>query len=201
VAHDHRAELGAWARRRVVYGSSAALLSLRHPGRLAPAVLTPWSMAFWGLVALGRQKPAVLPLLIGAWGVRGAIGPVPSRHELTMRVIGTGILGSGRTLANAVTRAWLPLVAASALRTRGARRVLVAAWLLPSSEEWLARDPELDPIRYAAMRLLDDSLNCLGLWLGCARDRTLGPVLPRVLLRRADGRSGNAQGIPTPDHQ
>ena len=39
---------------RVAYGSSAAALSPRHPGALAPVRISGWSGAAWALLAAGR---------------------------------------------------------------------------------------------------------------------------------------------------
>jgi hypothetical protein len=68
-------------------------------------------------------------------------------------------------VAQAVTRAWLPLVGVAALRSRTARRVLAASLVVRG------RPP---------LRLLDDAAYCAGVWTGCWRARTLAPLRPRL---------------------
>ncbi|MFD0905413.1 mycofactocin biosynthesis glycosyltransferase MftF, partial [Actinomadura sediminis] len=54
VAHTARLRPVDWARRRHEYGTSAADLARRHPGRLAPARPSMWNLAVLGLLARGR---------------------------------------------------------------------------------------------------------------------------------------------------
>ncbi|MBF6096422.1 glycosyltransferase family 2 protein, partial [Nocardia cyriacigeorgica] len=55
VTHRPRATLGSWLRQRYDYGTSAAPLARRHPGRLACARVSAWHALSWGalVVALG----------------------------------------------------------------------------------------------------------------------------------------------------
>ena len=53
VGHDHRTELRDWFGRKSFYGSSAAPLALRHPGKTAPLVLSGWTLLVWILLAMG----------------------------------------------------------------------------------------------------------------------------------------------------
>ena len=64
VAHDHRTSLRSWLRRRADYGTSAAALAARHPLRLAPAIVSPWSAAAWSLL-LGRHWRSALAVVGG----------------------------------------------------------------------------------------------------------------------------------------
>jgi mycofactocin glycosyltransferase len=58
------------------------------------------------------------------------------------------------------------------------RLPLAALVLAPPLLDWLDRRPPLDPARYVAARLLDDLGYSLGVWQGCARHRTVRPLLP-----------------------
>jgi mycofactocin system glycosyltransferase len=178
VAHDHRTSLRSWLRRRADYGTSAAALAARHPRRLAPAIVSPWSAAAWSLL-LGRRWRSALAVVGGATCLtRFQLGGVPGRDVVAVRVVTGGTAGAGRLLAEAVTRAWLPFVLAALPRSTLARRVLLAAWLLPAATDWWRRRPALDPARYAIARLLDDAAYCAGLWQGCVRMRVAGPLIP-----------------------
>ena len=53
VAHDHRTQLREWFTRKAFYGSSAAPLSVRHPGKTAPLVISGWTLLVWILLAMG----------------------------------------------------------------------------------------------------------------------------------------------------
>jgi mycofactocin system glycosyltransferase len=55
VAHEHRDAVGAWLGRKAFYGTGAAPLALRHPRRVPPVALAPWTAATVVLVALQRR--------------------------------------------------------------------------------------------------------------------------------------------------
>jgi len=75
-----------------------------------------------------------------------------------------------------------------AIAVRRLRLPLAALVLAPPLLDWLDRRPPLDPARYAAARLLDDAAYSLGVWQGCARRRTIAPLLPVLRTRRLGGR-------------
>jgi len=54
VRHEVRDGLRRWLRQRFDYGTSAAALDARHPGQVAPVVMSGWSLTVWGLVAAGH---------------------------------------------------------------------------------------------------------------------------------------------------
>ncbi|MDO9455531.1 mycofactocin biosynthesis glycosyltransferase MftF, partial [Nocardioides sp.] len=55
VRHDHRTRLGAWLGRKAFYGTSAAPLAARHPGAVAPLVVTPWTVV-WSVALLAQRR-------------------------------------------------------------------------------------------------------------------------------------------------
>ena len=57
-------------------------------------------------------------------------------------------------------------------------RSLAACALVPAGLDWWERRPALDPIRYGALRVLDDAAYCAGLWVGCLVEGTVAPLLP-----------------------
>ncbi|MFF5986867.1 mycofactocin biosynthesis glycosyltransferase MftF [Prauserella flavalba] len=168
VTHEPRAALRPWLRQRFEYGTSAAPLSRRHPGKLSPARLSAWSAAAWALLALGRPWLA-LALAAGSTALlprklRGRGVPVPE----SLRLAALGHLGAGRLLAEATRRAWWP----AALLTRRGRRVLLAA-LVPCAAEALGHSPA-----WLALRIADDLAYGAGVWTGSLRERTPAPLLP-----------------------
>ena len=56
VAHDHRTELRDWLARKAFYGGSAAPLSVRHPDKTAPVVISGWALMVWILMAVGTSS-------------------------------------------------------------------------------------------------------------------------------------------------
>ena len=55
VAHDHRTELRDWVARKAFYGGSAAPLSVRHPDKIAPLMISGWALTAWILMAFGSS--------------------------------------------------------------------------------------------------------------------------------------------------
>ena len=181
VAHSHRTQLGQVLKRRAAYGSSAAVLTHRHPGRVTPLAVSGWSAMAWVLVALGGPVGAVAGVGVGV--VTSALLP----RKLTMlaqprwvawRLAGRGHLGAGRLIGSAVWRAWLPVAVIVALGSRRARLAVAAAGVLPALAEWHTTQPGLDPVRYSALRMADDAAYCVGVWQGCWRQRSAAALVP-----------------------
>jgi mycofactocin system glycosyltransferase len=179
--HDARPDLARFLRRRVDYGTSAAALHRRHPGDVAPIGVSPWSVAVWGSVLAGRLVAAagLAAATIGrlAWRLRGRVG---SPARVAWIVAGRGHGGAARILASAIARTWLPAALVAMVASRRARGPLAAFLLVAPVVEWLERRPPLDPATYTALHLLDDAAYCCGVWIGCARHRTAGPLVPRL---------------------
>jgi mycofactocin system glycosyltransferase len=167
----------ALLRRRRSYGTSAAALSTKHPGRLAPAVLRPWPTAAAALLVARRPLPAlVATALQGAvWAHRVGQHGVPRASALLWsgRVVTETLVGIGRA---ATTLAAPALIAA--LCSRRSRYAALTLISLPALEQWVQRRPELDPVRWTVACFADDVAYGLGVWSGCLRERTAGPLLP-----------------------
>jgi mycofactocin system glycosyltransferase len=172
VHHAARPTWRAWWRQRVGYGSSAAPLALRHPGALAPLRMSGWSLATWLLGALGH------PIAGGAVGLGSAAALVPKLPDVptgtAFRLAAVGNARAGEQIAAAVRRAWWPLVALAALRSRTARRLLLGSVIAAGH-----------PLRVA-----DDVAYSVGLWRGVAHRRTLGPLIPDIVAWPGRGAGG-----------
>lgn len=162
VHHAIRPDRAAWIRQRVGYGSSAAALARRHPGALAPLRMSGWSIGSWALAAIGR------PVLGSAVGIGSAAALVRKLPDLpaamTIRLAGLGNLHAGNQIAAAIRRVWWPMLALAAVRSRAARRLLVASLIA-------ARHP---------LTLADDVAYSLGVWKGIWTERTLAPLIPEI---------------------
>lgn len=162
VVHAPRADWLAWARQRVGYGSSTAPLARRHPGALAPIRMSGWSVATW-VVGIG-----VHPLLGASIGATSAaalvrkLDTVPPREAFRLAWLGN--VHAGAQLADAIRRVWWPILTIASLRSRFARRVLLAAALA-------SRSPT---------KLVDDLAFSLGVWRGMIAERTMEPLVPEI---------------------
>lgn len=172
VWHEPRVSLRSWLRQRFDYGTSAAALAARHPGRLSPARVSRWSAAAWLLVILGHP-------LAGAALATGSASLLPRKlHDRgvpapqALALAGRGHLAAGRALADATRRTWWPL----ALLTRRGRLTLLAS----AAAGLLATRQHNRHARTAALRIADDLAYGAGVWAGCIRHRSLAPLLPTL---------------------
>lgn len=163
VDHAPRPDWRAWRRQRVGYGSSAGPLARRHPGRLPPLRTSGWSLGAWLLAVLGQ------PVAAAAVGIGSAVALVPKLPDVppaaAFRIAAIGNARAGEHIARAVRRAWLPLVALLAIRSRSARVVLVVSLLE-------ARHPIV---------VADDAAYCAGVWRGMFAARTVDPIVPDIV--------------------
>ena len=204
MPHQHRVRLGAWFARRKDYGTSAAVLELRHPGAVRPLYLSGWTALAWLAAAAGW--PAAGAALTGTGiallarrlaRLTGEDWPRPAARtawQLATRLAGGGTLAAGRPLGSAISRTWWPLALPAAVAVRRLRLPLAALVLAPPLLVWLDRRPPLDPARYVAARLLDDVGYSLGVWQGCAGRRTIRPLLPRLGSPYADSPRAKSAG-------
>jgi len=187
VAHREPASWSGALARRVRYGTSAAPLAQRHPGRLAPVELRPWPTAAAISLLAGRPRLAALIVAGSALSLARRVRPlgIPPWHALRWSAEGTGwtVIGLGR----ASTMLAAPALVALATRRRGARCAAALA-LLPAVVDWVRRRPDLDIPRWVAASLADDMAYGTGVWLGCLRSDSFGPLLP-ALARTPGGRA------------
>jgi mycofactocin glycosyltransferase len=181
VEHPHRVRTGAWLAQRVAYGSSAAALARRHPGRLRHLVVPAWAPAPWLLAIAGRPRTALLAVAVSTAVVAVRLPDVPGARRQMLGVAAGAQLRVGRQALDSVWRAYPPVVLATVARSRRARRLAPAALAVSIAADWLARRPRLDPIRFGALRAADDLAYATGVWLGCLRARTVGPLIPALV--------------------
>lgn len=184
VLHPHRRKLGGWLSQRASYGASAQALAKRHPGRLSHLSVSPQLTAPWILAAAGyRRTAALLAAAATARLAAGLDGRNRPRFKLAARSV-QAQLGTPGQLERAVRRAYLPVVVTAALRYRRMASAVVVCVLACGLADWARRRPRLGPATYVALCLLDDAAYTAGLWYGCLRHRTLGPLVPQLRLAR-----------------
>jgi hypothetical protein len=195
VEHPLRSTLRAWLAQRAAYGSSAGPLARRHPGRMRHVVVPRSALLPWELVLAGRPRLALAAAALETLRAAAAAPPPasppgataerpparPRAAELRRRREFAGLAlerraRTARQIADAAWRAHAPAL----LPSRRGRRVLAAALLAGVAADWIERRPALDPVRFGALRAADDLAYASGVWAGCARARTLAPLVPQI---------------------
>ncbi|MEW2359420.1 mycofactocin biosynthesis glycosyltransferase MftF [Spirillospora sp. NPDC029432] len=187
VAHTPRLRPADWARRRHQYGTSAADLARRHPGRLAPARPSLWNLAVLALLARGRPVPAAACAGIAAALLARRLSRLPADWSLAVALVGKGAAADAAALGHALRREWWPvglLALAAAPRSRAARAAALAM-LAPIALEWLRERPAVGPASYTVLRLAEDAAYGSGVTAAAARARSAAPLLPDVRLPEA----------------
>ena len=188
VSHHEPAGWAALLARRFRYGTSAAPLALRHPGRVPPLVLHPWpALTVAGLLA-GRPEVAGLSFTGSVLAMRRTVrrAGLPARGVVPAMFDGTRQtwLGIGRYACQfgaPVLAAALVAPGGRSRARRWARRAAAASLLLgPPLTAWSARRRSLDPVRYVLGHLADDAAYGVGVWAGALRARSLAPVRPVI---------------------
>lgn len=185
VGHRHRTDLRSWVAQRAGYGTGAADLSLRHPGRVPPLYAAPWSLAACALLLRGRPVPAAAALALTATTAvkvarRMPDADRPARAGTLLSL--AALRGTAEQLLHCATRHHWPVAAAAAVVSRRARYGLAAAALLEGLADHRRSRSSLDPLTHTAIRRLDDLAYGWGVWQGAMRRRTTAPLLPRIAL-------------------
>lgn len=187
VRHEHRSTLRAWMARKAFYGTGAHPLAVRHPDDIAPVVLAPWGAGL--LVALMAQRRWSLPVagvIAGATIARIGRRAVGVRHpyRLAGRLTGYGAIAAVTQGFALLLRHWWPLAAIGCLLSRRVRRAVLVATLADTVIEYWRTKPELDPVRFAVARRVDDAAYGAGVWWSAIRARSPKALLPDLRRRR-----------------
>jgi mycofactocin system glycosyltransferase len=190
VAHEGPATLGSFLARRAFYGTTAAPLARRHGDALAPVRVSGWSLAVWTLAWTRRPvlAQAVLAASIAILA-RRLKGLVRDPVAVAMHIAGAGTTRAALPALGALARAWSPAFVIG-LAFRRTRRASALALLLPALGDWAADRDGADPVRATALHVADDIAYGAGVWVGCARERTLVPLVPRISWRSRVWSSG-----------
>jgi hypothetical protein len=95
-----------------------------------------------------------------------------------LRLAALGNAFAGRLIAAAITRTWWPLAVVAAVASKRARRILLAAVVVPAILDRREHPTSLDPVSATALRVLDDAAYGAGVWAGAWRERNIGALLP-----------------------
>ena len=190
VAHDHRTELRDWIARKAFYGGSAAPLSVRHPDKIAPLMISGWALTAWILMAIGSSFGYLASLFVaGLTGRRIAKTMQGADTQMwdVLAVATRGLWSAALQLASAICRHYWPVALLAAVAWRPCRRVVLVAAVLDGVVDWASHrqfaDEDARPIgllTYLLLKRVDDLAYGLGLWCGVVRERNVGPLKPQI---------------------
>ncbi|MGM7671096.1 mycofactocin biosynthesis glycosyltransferase MftF [Microbacterium sp. A93] len=180
VHHELRASWRHFTSRRVMYGSSAAFLEMRHPRRLTPASPSWSGLGVLASASTGRPWIAAGIIAYELARTRRLYGPeMPWRvvAEETARSLGSDWFWTGHLLR----RDWWPVGWATiALTPRSAlARGVAAAMVWEPVRDHILRPTRLDPARSLLMRFLDDASYGTGVIINAISERVPNVITPR----------------------
>ena len=190
VAHDHRTRLRDWFVRKSFYGESAAPLSLRHPGKTAPLVISGWTLVLWVLLAMGSGIGYLASMVVaGITGRRiaNSLRTVDTEPKEVAVVAAQGLWAAALQLASAICRHYWPVALIAAVLFRRCRQVVLVAAIIDGVVDWASRNGNADDdtkrvglLTYVLLKRLDDIAYGTGLWTGVVRERHLGALKPQI---------------------
>jgi mycofactocin system glycosyltransferase len=190
VAHNHRTELREWFSRKSFYGESAAPLSVRHPGKTAPLVISGWTLVLWILMAMGSGVGYFASLIVAAITGRRiakSLSTVETEPKEVAVVAAHGLWSAALQLASAICRHYWPFALIAAVLSRRCRHVVLVAAVLDGVVDWVRRNGNSDDdtkrvglFTYVLLKRLDDIAYGTGLWTGVVRERHLGALKPQI---------------------
>jgi mycofactocin system glycosyltransferase len=183
--------------RRFAYGTSAAALEDRHPGKVAPLVLV--ASPALTVAALIARRPVLAAAAFGL-GYLDTLVTLRRAGAQTgdlLLPLGRGVretfFGTGRWVSQFVAPLALATIALPASRrTSRVKRVTTVLVLLSAGpvREWARTRPPIDVVRWSGAVLADDAAYGAGVWAGSLRrpgPRHLRAVLPRFRRRLISG--------------
>ncbi len=190
VAHDHRISLREWLARKAFYGQAAAPLSIRHPDKTAPLVISGWMLLLWLLMALGSILGYLASMVIAAVTARRiatTLHGVESKPRDVAVLAARGLGSAALQLASAMCRHYWPIALLAAILFRRFRHIVLIAGVVDGVADWLSRHNNVDVetkqlgvVPYLVLKRLDDLAYGAGMWTGMVQERHPGPLKPQI---------------------
>ncbi|MGV0601947.1 mycofactocin system glycosyltransferase, partial [Mycolicibacterium pulveris] len=176
--------------RKSFYGSAAAPLAVRHPGKTAPLVISGWTLVVWMLLMVGSSFGYLASMVVAAITGRRiakSLSTVETEPREVAVVAAHGLWSAALQLASAICRHYWPIALMAALISRRCRQVVLVAAVVDGVVDWVSRNARADedakPIglfTYLLLKRLDDIAYGTGLWTGVVRERHLGALKPQI---------------------
>lgn len=190
VAHDHRTDLREWLTRKAFYGTSAAPLTVRHPSKTAPLVISGWTLVVWLALSMGSCVGYLASLVAAVFTGRRiarSLSAVETEPKEVAVVAAHGLWSSALQLCSAICRHYWPIALIAALLSRRARHAVLLAAVVDGVVDWATRhgnvDDDTKPVglfSHLLLKRLDDIAYGAGLWTGVVRERHLGALKPQL---------------------
>jgi mycofactocin system glycosyltransferase len=190
VGHDHRTQLRDWFARKAFYGTSAAPLAVRHPGKTAPLVISGWTLLAWMLMAMGSGVGYFASTVVAAITGRRiaqSLSTVDTERTEVAALAFKGLWSAALQLASAICRHYWPVALVAAVFFRRCRHLVLVAAVVDGVVDWATRNGNAeDGVKrvglpaYLLLKRLDDIAYGVGLWEGVVRERHLGALKPQI---------------------
>lgn len=182
VRHEMRDRWVSWSRRRFEYGTSAAALEERHPGRLTPVRISAWNAASLVLLMSGRPGCASTILAATSGLLARRLRPVGGTPRMATSLVLRGLAADGVSIGHALRREYWQVGVATLLASPWSRAARFISLLIiaPILGDWLRSTRKLDPLRYTAIRLVADASYGAGVQTGAWRSKIVGLLIPRL---------------------
>jgi len=193
VEHERRETWGGWLRQRFDYGTSAAALDQRYPGRLAPLRVSAGDAAALALLVLGRWVPAAAAAGTSSALLSRKVMVAGGGPRAAASIGEIGLRSDALAVGHALRREYWPVgLAAIVLSPQvPVARIAVALMVAPLLGDWVKERDRPDIASYVALRLVADAAYGSGVLAAAWRARSAGSIKP--VLR---GTSGSvAQGL------
>lgn len=181
VEHENPAGWRALLRRRFAYGTSAADLAIRHPGRVPSCLVPPWSGPAAMLLLGGRVVSGALAVVLRGLLLSRKISSIGAATPIGLLISARNTWAAVCGMSRAACGLGGPLLIWSAVRGSGRHRRRLALGLLLAhpAETWWRSRPALDPLRWLVACVCDEMAYGAGVLWGCVRRRTIDPLIPR----------------------
>jgi len=185
VAHDHRIGFRKWFTRKAFYGTGAAPLAARHPGSVAPMVMSVWTLFACVAAATCTRLGAVgsaISLLVTLLRLRRMFTELDQPTRIAAVLTVQGFAGGMWQLASALCRHYWPVTLVASLFSARVRRTVAAFAVAEGLWDWFGHREKggLDPVRYVLYKRLDDLAYGAGLWKGALDARDPAALIPDI---------------------
>jgi hypothetical protein len=179
-----------WFARKSFYGEAAAPLSVRHPGKTAPLVISGWTLVVWILLAMGSgigYLASMIVAVITGRRIANSLSTVETEPKEVAVVAAHGLWSAALQLASAICRHYWPIALIAALLSRRCRQVVLVAAVVDGVVDWITRNGNADDetkrvglLTYVLLKRLDDIAYGAGVWTGVVRERHAGALKPQI---------------------